>query len=236
MENQGRPGFSVEGLWEGTPREERVTARARAWGGPPRTLGKGWSPGDCGWERASAVDFGPDGDGRPSEATALFSVFRVNRSPTLTETTHTGRITDSAPDGSQEAIGLGCLPGARAASPRPRRRHHPPESAAGPEDLRARGHALLREDASALSAQNRAALRRHLGGPATHRSEGPRNDSQCAISVRIGRTRLGLCLRASMAAWPLVLAHGEPTPGPPPHQPVWEAGHGTPGRAVGAAS
>lgn len=137
MENQGRPGFSVEGLWEGTPREERVTARARAWGGPPRTLGKGWSPGDCGWERASAVDFGPDGDGRPSEATALFSVFRVNRSPTLTETTHTGRITDSAPDGSQEAIGLGRLPGARAASPRPRRRHHPPESAAGPEDLRA---------------------------------------------------------------------------------------------------
>lgn len=32
MENQGRPGFSVEGLWEGTPREERVTARARALG------------------------------------------------------------------------------------------------------------------------------------------------------------------------------------------------------------
>lgn len=80
------------------------------------------------------------------------------------------------------------------------------------------------------------ALPRHLGGPATHRSEGPRNDSQCEISERIGRRRLGLCLRASMAAWPLALAHGEPTPGPPPHQRVWEAGHGTPGRAVGDAS
>lgn len=45
MEHQGRPGFSAEGLWEGTPREDRVTARARARGGPPRTLGKGWSPG-----------------------------------------------------------------------------------------------------------------------------------------------------------------------------------------------
>lgn len=183
MESQGRAGFSVEGLWEGTPREDRVTARAgRGVGRPVRGdrmesggpwLGTRQRSGS--WSRWRWATSGGN---------ALFSDLRVNRSPTLTETTHTGRITDSAPEGSQGAIGLGRLPG-------PERHPHapeapsPPESAAGPEDLRAEA-VPSREEASALSAQHREAPRRHLGGPATHRSEGPRNDSQCATSARIG--------------------------------------------------
>ncbi|XP_074190385.1 uncharacterized protein LOC141572070 isoform X2 [Rhinolophus sinicus] len=88
------------------------------------------------------------------------------------------------PRGARERLDSGVFQG-------PERHPHapeapsPPESAAGPEDLRAEA-VPSREDASALSAQHREAPRRHLGGPATHRSEGPRNDSQCATSARIG--------------------------------------------------
>lgn len=46
--------------------------------------------------------------------------FRVKRSPTLREATQTGHTRASAPDGSQEALGCGRLPGATAAPHAPR--------------------------------------------------------------------------------------------------------------------
>lgn len=131
---------------DGAPRATRLQRRGPLGGdtsggqghgegkGPGRAAshaGERMESGGCGWERASAVDSGPEGDGRPPQATALSSVFRANRSPTLTGTTHAGRTAVSAPDGSRDAIALGRLPGARASSPRPRRRHHPRKARPG---------------------------------------------------------------------------------------------------------
>lgn len=87
-------------------------------GGPAAALRRGWP-------RASAADSGPDGDRRPSEATAVLCF--IQRLPSAT---HPLR---SDPGGSRrgaDAPGRGRLPGARAASPRP------PGSAAGPDPLR----------------------------------------------------------------------------------------------------
>lgn len=184
MENQGRAGFSVEGLWEGTPREDRVTARAGRGGGPPRTRGQDGVRGAVAGHAPAQWLLVPMAMGDHGRQ-PLYSAFSasIGHPPSQKRPTLDASRT-LLPRGARERLDSGVFQG-------PERHPHapeapsPPESAAGPEDLRAEA-VPSREDASALSAQHREAPRRHLGGPATHRSEGPRNDSQCATSARIG--------------------------------------------------